>query len=161
MGEGEGERNTPARTNCSFGKPVQILDRGSDWCGDHLLSINPLYVPSPAPRLNSLPAVCFQNGGLLRTLDIELASACQKTPALQAICFNSTKGQRLAQYNLHQIDNIGSGGGGKGPIDLVSACQMMLKLQFPQEFCPRLYNACFHEYSHCFSLICTLFVVNR
>ena len=36
---GEGESNTPARTICSFGKPFQILDGGSDWCGDHLLSI--------------------------------------------------------------------------------------------------------------------------
>ena len=36
MGEGERERNKPARTNCSFGKPVQILVKGSDWCGDHL-----------------------------------------------------------------------------------------------------------------------------
>ena len=42
-GEGEGERNTPARTNCSFGKPVQILDEGSDWCGDHLLSIKSIF----------------------------------------------------------------------------------------------------------------------
>ena len=35
IGEGERERNTPARTNCSFGKAVQILVKGSDWCGDH------------------------------------------------------------------------------------------------------------------------------
>ena len=39
VGEGEGERNTPARTDCSFGKPVQILVGGSDWCGDHPLSV--------------------------------------------------------------------------------------------------------------------------
>ena len=43
VGEGEGERNTPARTICSFGKPFQILDGGSDWCGDHLLSIKSIF----------------------------------------------------------------------------------------------------------------------
>ena len=46
-----------------------------------------LSAPSPACRLNPLPAVCFQNGGPLRTLDLEQASACQKTPALQANSF--------------------------------------------------------------------------
>ena len=40
---GEGERNTPARTNCSFGKTVQILDGSSAWCGDHLLSITSIF----------------------------------------------------------------------------------------------------------------------
>ena len=40
--------------------------------------------PSPAPRLNPLRAACFQNASPLRTLDLEQASACQKTPALQA-----------------------------------------------------------------------------
>ena len=41
-------------------------------------------------------------------------------------------GQRLAQYVLHHIVNIGLGGGGRGegPIYFVSACQMMLKLEF-------------------------------
>ena len=53
-------------------------------------------------------------------------------------------GQRLAQYILHHLVNIGLGGGGEGPIYFVSACQMM---NFSQEFCPRLYNACFHEYN--------------
>ena len=28
--------------------------------------------------------MCFENGGPLRTLDLEQASACKKTPALQA-----------------------------------------------------------------------------
>ena len=38
------------------------------------------------PRPNPLAAVCFQNGGPLRTLDLGQASASRKTPALQAIC---------------------------------------------------------------------------
>ena len=41
--EGKWERNAPACTNCSFGKPVQILDGDSDWCGDHLLSIKGIF----------------------------------------------------------------------------------------------------------------------
>ena len=48
-------------------------------------------------------------------------------------------GQRLAQYLLHQIVIIGLGGGGGGgeePIDFVSACQMILKLEFfPRVLC--------------------------
>ena len=41
-------------------------------------------------------------------------------------------GQRLAQYILHHIVNIGveGGGGGEGPIYFVGACQMMLNLEF-------------------------------
>ena len=40
--------------------------------------------PSSASRSNPLPTLCFQNGGSLRTLNLEQASACQKTPVLQA-----------------------------------------------------------------------------
>ena len=43
VGEGEGERNMPAGTNCSFGEPDQIFGRGSDWCTDHLLSIKSIF----------------------------------------------------------------------------------------------------------------------
>ena len=39
--------------------------------------------PSPAPRLNPLPAVCSKTGDPLRTLDLEQASTCKKTPSLQ------------------------------------------------------------------------------
>ena len=41
--EGKWVRNAPACTNCSFGKPIQILDGDSDWCGDHLLSIKGIF----------------------------------------------------------------------------------------------------------------------
>ena len=41
--EGKWERNAPACTNCSFGKPVQFLDGDSDWCGEHLLSIKGIF----------------------------------------------------------------------------------------------------------------------
>ena len=41
--EGKWERNAPACTNYSFGKPVQFLDGDSDWCGDHLLSIKGIF----------------------------------------------------------------------------------------------------------------------
>ena len=32
-GEGEGRKNTPARSHCSFGEPVHQFDGDSDWSG--------------------------------------------------------------------------------------------------------------------------------
>ena len=55
----------------------------------------------PAPRPNPLPAVCFQNGGPLRTLDLQQASACQKTPALHATTVTAkTANKNTKQRNL-------------------------------------------------------------